>query len=174
LTPGYWKNHQAQLTALLPVSLGNYVVDTFKKATAVFNAMNCSSTKPNDAIGCLAGHLLAAKLNVKNGSSSCISPTITKTDAFLSNQVVNGVQGINYTGPTGKYTLTTAQRNLAVTLKNALDTYNNNLGCPIVMNTNSQLASAPSQTSSNNLLSDFIRFLETLFAAQPASSKGSN
>jgi hypothetical protein len=173
LTPGYWKNHQTQLTALLPISLGNYVVDTYKKATAVFNAMNCSSSKPNDAIGCLAGHLLAAKLNVKNGSSSCIAPTIAKADAFLSGQVVNGVTGINYTGPSGKYTLSTAQRNLAVTLKSALDTYNNNLGCPIVMNTNSQLASTSTQTS-DNLLSGFIHFLETLFAAQPASSQTSN
>jgi hypothetical protein len=130
LTPGYWKNHKAQATALLPITLGNYSVNTFSKVTAVFNKMNCSSTKPNDAIGCLAGHLLAAKLNVKNGANSCIAPIIAKADAFLSGQVVDGVTGINYVGPSGTYTLTSAQRALAVSLKTALDRYNNNISCP--------------------------------------------
>jgi len=92
--------------------------------------MNCSSSKPTDAIGCLAGHLLAAKLNVKNGANSCIAPIIAKADAFLSSQVVDGVTGINYTGPSGTYSLTTAQRNLAISLKTLLDKYNNNISCP--------------------------------------------
>jgi hypothetical protein len=82
--------------------------------------MNCSSNKDQDAIGCLAGHLLAAKLNVKNGASSCIQPTIDAADLFL--------KSINYTGPTGKYTLTASQRSTAISFKNALDKYNN-LGC---------------------------------------------
>ena len=92
--------------------------------------MNCSSSKPNDAIGCLAGHLLAAKLNVANGADTCIAPIIAKADAFLSGQVVDGVTGINYIGPSGTYTLTAAQRALAVSLKTALDQYNNNISCP--------------------------------------------
>ena len=130
LTPGYWKNHKAQATALLPISLGNYAVNTFTKAKAVFAAMNCGSSKPNDAIGCLAGHLLAAKLNVKNGADACIQPTINKADAFLSGQTVNGVPGINYTGPSGTYKLSAAQRSFAITLKTALDQYNNNQSLP--------------------------------------------
>src|SRR5205823_6595506 len=65
-TIGYWKNHQSQTTALLPQKLGNYNVATFAQATAVFNATNCSSTTPQDAIGCLAGQLLAAELNLAN------------------------------------------------------------------------------------------------------------
>lgn len=93
--------------------------------------MNCSSTKPNDAIGCLAGHLLAAELNVKNNAgNACIAAVIANADSFLSGGVVDGVTGINYNGPSATYTLTTAQRNLAISLKNALDKYNNNLGCP--------------------------------------------
>jgi len=107
-------------------------VDTFAKARAVFNAMNCSSSKPNDAIGCLAGHLLAAKLNLANGSLVCgsIEQVIADADAFLSGQTVNGVPGINYVGPSGNYTLTAAQRNLAISLKTKLDKYNNNISCP--------------------------------------------
>jgi hypothetical protein len=102
--------------------LGNYVVNDIVKAAKVFAAMNCSSSKPNDAIGCLAGHLLAAKLNRANGSLSCIDPVIAQADAFLIS--------INYVGPTGNYTLTAAQRTLAISLKTKLDTYNNNISCP--------------------------------------------
>ena len=130
LTPGYWKNHKAQATPFLPISLGSYNVAAFSLATSVFNKMNCSSSKDNEAIGCLAGHLLAAKLNVANGAGNpCIAAVIAKADAFLAGQTVDGVPGINYTGPNGKYTLTSAQRSLAISLKNALDKYNNNGGC---------------------------------------------
>jgi hypothetical protein len=116
----------------LPKLLGNYSVDTIVKAAKVFKAMNCSSSKDQDAIGCLAGHLLATKLNLANGSLACpsILQAVADADAFLKGQTVNGVPGINYTGPTGKYTLTAAQRNLVISLKTKLDNYNNNIGCP--------------------------------------------
>src|SRR5215208_6340119 len=130
LTPGYWKNHLAQARNYWPLNLGSYAVNTASQVTKVFNAMNCSSSKPADAIGCLAGHLLAAKLNVAKGTGACISPVITKADAFLSGQVVDGVTDISYSGPSGTYTLTTAQRNLAISLKTLLDKYNNNISCP--------------------------------------------
>ena len=65
--------------------------------------MNCSSSKPNDAIGCLAGHLLATEYNLLNGTDACIAAVVGKADAFLSGQVVDGVTGIKYTGPGGKY-----------------------------------------------------------------------
>jgi hypothetical protein len=134
-TPGYWKNHKAQTTALLPIKLGNYTVDTFTKAKAVFDKMNCSSTQANDALGCLAGHLLASKLNVKNGTEQqCISAAITAADNFLKGLSVTyggkTATGVNYTGPSGTYRLTTTQRNLAVAIKGDLDKYNNNIGCP--------------------------------------------
>jgi hypothetical protein len=159
-TPGYWKNHMANSNSkgpffstdcknvqkyggscstngpwaiqYLPKSLGNFSVANIVIASQVFQAMNCSSTKPQDAIGCLAGHLLASKLNLANGSPAfpCIVQTVADADAFLQAQTVNGVPGINYTGPSGKYTLTAAQRALAVQLKSTLDNYNNSsLSC---------------------------------------------
>jgi hypothetical protein len=155
LTPGYWKNHMANSSSkgpfystdcknvqkyggscssngpwaiqYLPQSLGNFSVANIITASQVFQAMNCSSTKDQDAIGCLAGHLLAAKLNLANGSPAfpCILQAVADADAFLKGQIVNGVTGINYIGPSGKYTLTAAQRQLAVSLKTTLDNYNN-------------------------------------------------
>jgi hypothetical protein len=148
LTPGYWKNHLALngttgcsglpsgtgcssngpfTNTYLPKSLGNYSVDTIQKAAAVWAVMNCSNSGSNatqnqNAAGCLAGHLLAAELNVANGAPGCISTTIADANAFLIS--------IGYTGPSGSYTgLTSTQRAQAISLKNALDAYNNGLGC---------------------------------------------
>jgi hypothetical protein len=112
LTPGFWKNHQAATTALLPVTLGNYVVDTFAKARAVFDAMKCSAP-----IDCLAGHLLAAKLDVKSGSDPSIDPVLAQADALLV--------AVNYAGP-GNYTApTAAQKALAIQLEQQIDAYTN-------------------------------------------------
>jgi Divergent InlB B-repeat domain len=116
LSLGYWKNHESATTALLPVSLGTYTVAGFSSASAVFVANNC-----RDGVGCLAAQLLAAKLNVKDGAGACISGTISAADLFLV--------GIAYVGPGGTYTLTAAQRDQALTLKDALDAYNNSSGC---------------------------------------------
>ena len=109
--------------AQLPQSLGSYTVDSYDKATAVYGGMNCSNVQDQNAIGCLAGHLLAAKLNVANGADGCIGPTIATADAFL--------KGIGYSGPTASYTtLTASQRSTAISLKTTLDQYNNNISCP--------------------------------------------
>jgi hypothetical protein len=111
------------------------VVSDTAKATAVFNAMNCSNTgtikqQNQNAIGCLAGHLLAAELNLANGSDTCIQSTVNDANSFLSGGTVDGVTGITYTGPTGNYSgLTAAQRAEAIKLKSALDKYNNGGGC---------------------------------------------
>jgi hypothetical protein len=121
LTPGYWKNHQVATTALLPQSLGDYIVDTFAEAKAVFNAMNCGKSGDQNAVGCLAGHLLAAELNVENGTDSCIAGTIADANAFL--------KSITYIGPSGTYDLTRAERAYAISLKTTLDNYNNNWAC---------------------------------------------
>jgi Prealbumin-like fold domain len=129
VTPGYWKTHQAATNALLPQKVGNYTVTTFADAQAVFNAMSCSSSKASDLIGCLAGQLLAAELNLANASDPCITPTVNKANSFLSGGTVTAggqtATGVNYTGPSGTYTLSAAQRAVAETLKNALDRYNN-------------------------------------------------
>jgi hypothetical protein len=119
LTPGFWKNHQAATTALLPVSLGNYVVDTFAKAVAIFDAMKCA-----DPINCLAGHLLAAELDLKGGSSHSIDATIAKANAFLSGGVADGVTGVNYVG-VSTYWLTSAQKAEALSLETIIDAYTN-------------------------------------------------
>ena len=110
-TPGYWKNHEAATTALLPQSLGGYTVSTFADAQAVFDAMMCS-----DAVNCLAGHLLAAQLDVANGSSTCIAGTISDANAFLTS--------VGYAGP-GSYTITASQRAQAISLEQTLDSYTN-------------------------------------------------
>ena len=110
-TPGYWKNHEAATTALLPQMLGGYSVSTFAEAKAVFNAMKCS-----DAINCLAGHLLAAQLDVANGSSICITGVI-----FQANQLLIKV---GYSGP-GSYSVSAAVRAKALSLEQALDNYTN-------------------------------------------------
>jgi hypothetical protein len=109
-TPGYWKNHQAATTALLPQSLGGYTVSTFAQAVAVFDAMKC-----NDAVNCLAGHLLAAQLDVANGSATCIAPVIAEANAFLTS--------VSYAGP-GSYSIG-ALRDQALSLAQALDSYTN-------------------------------------------------
>ena len=121
--PGYWKNHEAATTPLLPRSLGGFTVSDFATARAIFQAMNCanSTNSTQNAVGCLAGQLLAAKLNVAMGASPCIAPTITAADTFLVS--------IGYTGPTGTYTLTSDQRATAISLKNTLDTYNSTGTC---------------------------------------------
>jgi hypothetical protein len=108
-TPGYWKNHEAATTALLPQTLGTFTVSTFTQAKAIFDAMKCS-----DAVNCLAGHLLAAQLDVANGSSICISGVI-----FHANQLLTKV---GYAGP-GSYGA--GRRGQALVLVQELDNYTN-------------------------------------------------
>ena len=114
LTPGYWKNHQAATTALLPQVLGGYSVSTFAQATAIFDAMKC-----NAPVDCLAAHLLAAELDIANGSSPCIISTVNSANAFLSTQ--------GYNGPGGTYHLSSADKATALLLAGDLDTYTNDL-----------------------------------------------
>jgi hypothetical protein len=110
------------------VGYTGYKVDTILKAAQVFNAMNCSNTGSanqlnQNAIGCLAGHLLSAKYNRNvNGSDPCIDATIGTADAFLRSIVYIGTSG-NYSG------IGTANRNTAIALKTALDNYDNGGGC---------------------------------------------
>jgi len=110
-TPGYWKNHEAATTALLPQMLGGYTVSTFDQAHAIFVAMKCK-----DAINCLAGHLLAAQLDVANGSSICITGVI-----FQANQLLTKV---GYAGP-ANYTVGSMVRDQAISLAQQLDNYTN-------------------------------------------------
>ena len=80
---GLLEEHAQCDQALLPQALGTYVVDTLATANAVLQNTNCSNTQANNAVGCLAGHLLAAKLNLANGVSACIQATVVAADALL-------------------------------------------------------------------------------------------
>jgi hypothetical protein len=110
--------------ATAPITSG-YVVNSITKAAAVFNANNCSnaSTSDSNAAACLAAQLLGAELNVGNIANPCVCSTIHNAIVFLTN--------VGYKGPgqsvtfNGIYT-----RAYAITLKTALDNYNNNRGCP--------------------------------------------
>ena len=156
LTIGYWGNHldktgQSDCAGLpngtgcssngpwaktyLPQPLGSgYPVDTVLKVAKVIAANNCSnaSSSSQNAVGCLAAQLLAAELNVANVANSCIvtvADGINDANKFLSGGAADGVTGISYTGPASTYTLTTAQRNEALVLKNKLVNYNQGGGC---------------------------------------------
>jgi hypothetical protein len=131
LSHGYWKTapHRAHTSSLLPITLGGYSVTSYDSATAVFDQTNCGNSKDQNAIGCLAGQLLAAKLNVANGADTCINPAIARADSFLSGGTVDGVSGVSYTGPTGTFSLTSAQRAKALDLHGVLATYNGGGGC---------------------------------------------
>ena len=72
--------------------------------------------KCSDAVNCLAGHLLAAQLDVANGSSTCIAGTISDANAFLTS--------VGYAGP-ASYTITSSQRAQALSLEQTLDNYTN-------------------------------------------------
>jgi hypothetical protein len=117
-----WKADQAGVSALLPVSLGGYVVTTWTAAQGVFKATKCGR-KTYEAVGCLAGQLLVAKLNIANHAAhACIDATVEAAGAFLAGN------SVSYTGP-GSYALTKAERRTALDLKTALETYST-AGCP--------------------------------------------
>lgn len=118
----------------LPQPLGPYSVSTVSTAAKVIAANNCSnaSTSSQNAVGCLAAQLLAAELNVADGANSCIvtvADGVNNANSFLSGGAVDGVAGITYNGPASTYSLTTAQRNEALLLKNKLVNYNQAGGC---------------------------------------------
>jgi hypothetical protein len=115
LTPGYWKNHELQTTALLPQSLGTYyTVKSFTDATAVFDNMNNGNAT---ALGGLAGQLLAAELNVAGGGGApCVQAAISHANALLSS--------LFYVGPGPSYNLASWQRQDAIALGTTLANYN--------------------------------------------------
>src|SRR5262249_24845396 len=108
LTPGYWKNHLADSVSghtyfdsacksglrngtscgpngpftkqHLSQSLGNFSVSTIVIAANVFVAMNCGNSGDQNAVGCLAGHLLAAELNFANDGGASIQAIKDATD----------------------------------------------------------------------------------------------
>jgi hypothetical protein len=142
LTPGYWKNHLSKAVPLIqthsPFTLGAFTFPSGTKdignyITQIFGNMNCSNSSAQNAIGCLAGQLLAARLNVANGAPGSIDATINVAQQFLGlggsvikDIVYAGIKadGVVYS-PSGNYSnLTANQRALAVALANDLSAYN--------------------------------------------------
>ena len=74
--------------------------------------MKCSSP-----IDCLAGHELAAKLDLKSGSNPSIEPVIKEADKLLIE--------VNYKGPGNFTPPTTAQKEKALKLEELIDAYTN-------------------------------------------------
>jgi hypothetical protein len=113
-TPGFWKNHAAATSSHLPLTLGNFKVTSFAVAQQILEGMGCGS---QGALNCMAGMLLAAKLNLAQGGNTCIvtNGTIAAADALLIKY--------GYNGP-GTYTLTPDDQTKAITLHDALSAYN--------------------------------------------------
>jgi hypothetical protein len=117
-TIGFWKNHaglgngnQADLiTPLLPITLGNYVVDTAEKAVAILSNMG------SNGIDKLMAQMLATKLNIANGATvtPSVSTALAAADAFL----------MTYT-PSSWSSLSKAQQKNVLGWMTTFDTYNN-------------------------------------------------
>jgi hypothetical protein len=117
-TIGFWKNHaglgngnQADLiTPLLPITLGNYVVDTAEKAVAILSNMG------SNGIDKLMAQMLATKLNIANGApvTPSVSTALAAADAFL----------MTYS-PSSWSSLSKAQQKSVLGWMTTFDTYNN-------------------------------------------------
>jgi hypothetical protein len=105
-TIGYWKNHLEDWP-VTSLTIGGVTYDQNGLLDILRNA------RAKDATYMLAAQLVGAKLNVANGAdSSSISGTITEADNFLA------------THPIGSNPRN-ADRDYALTLKDALDDFNN-------------------------------------------------
>jgi K319-like protein/Big-like domain-containing protein/NHL repeat-containing protein/6-bladed beta-propeller protein len=122
-TIGYWKNHQAVTSALLPVTLGNYIVDTWAKASNILNSAAASNVYEQ-----LAAQLLSTKLDIKNGSPTCtnINNAISQADVALTTA--------GYNGPGTTKAPSGSAKSAITSLVSTLDNYNNN-GCNTISNT---------------------------------------
>jgi hypothetical protein len=136
-TIGYWKNWNScsgtgtnrvamakktgnhLLDEFLPKTLGSYTVDTCAKALAVLKAASGKYAENQ-----LAAQLLAAKLNVAAGASTCsaVLSAIHTGDSILSQ--------IGYAGPpSSKLGSASSLRTSALSTAATLDRYNNGLLC---------------------------------------------
>lgn len=115
-TIGFWKNHAAETAALLPQTLGAYVVDTFAKARAVFDAADAKNGH-----NMLAAQLLGAELNKAGGvPSGCVDAAISEADGILA---AAGYGGPDTTAPPDK-----GAKEAVNSVKDRLDNFNQN-GC---------------------------------------------
>ncbi len=106
-TPGYWKNHSSNWNTY-SLQIGDATYDQN-------GMMNLLRYGGSDAASRLGRHLVATKLNLLEGSSSVIDSVVADADAFLG-AFPPGSR------PTG------SDRDLANSIKDQLDSYNNNQG----------------------------------------------
>ena len=128
---GFWKNHESVVDTLT----SGMLIDLLGDGTILINddagvdsddIFQATKKTKGDARPQLAAQLLAAQLNVKNGSVSCTDAT----DAIAAAQAALITLGYDGTGagtkPTGATTPSKADVNA---IKDDLDDYNNNLLC---------------------------------------------
>ncbi len=121
---GYWKNHPTVVDALPDVDLygpyGDWLVDADVGDEVVFDG-----GKKNNAYNKLAIQLLAALLNVENGST-CTAPVVAIDDAQKLLFDVTWTTPDSVPKPSKTASPTNAEINA---IKDTLDDYNNNIGC---------------------------------------------
>jgi len=121
---GYWKNHPTVVDALPDVDLygthGVWLVDADVGDEVVFDG-----GKKNNAYNKLAIQLLAALLNVENGST-CTAPLTAIDDAQKLLSDAGWTVPDSIAKPSKKISPTNAEINA---VKDTLDDYNNNIGC---------------------------------------------
>lgn len=113
---GWWRNLSSvgELATSARIQLGGWNVDSSTKTAAVFAATDCR--RSTQALNCLAGHLLATKLNLASGSNArCITPTVSDANTQLI--------AANYAGPQNYPPV--SSRSNALLLKDYLEAYNN-------------------------------------------------
>jgi hypothetical protein len=115
-TPGYWKNHGTATSKLLPLTLGNYTVDTFAKAQDILSGMGCGSVGVEN---CMAGMLLATELNLAQGGAKlpCALSAVSAANALLVKYHYNGA------GSTPSPALSSADAATMMTLHDQLSNY---------------------------------------------------
>ena len=88
-TPGYWKNHQSQTTALLPITLGNYNGEHLRRRRPGCSTRSTAAVRSRTPQSAAWQDICSpSKLNLKNGADSCIQAVVTKADNFLKGQSV--------------------------------------------------------------------------------------
>lgn len=116
-TIGYWKTHSCELAKLLPISLGTQGGCKSLNVTGASQAVSIlgMSGDASNGINKLYAQLLAAKLNIKNGSSNtAVSSVVSSADAFLAKYNA-GCWG----------SLSSANKALVLSWATTLDNYNN-------------------------------------------------
>lgn len=118
-SPGYWKNHQSATTALLPVTLCGYVVDTWAKALAILSNPSAKNDNGWNSFRC---HFLTTLLNVANDPdlNGAYYNNTNITGEWMENQTVASIKALANT-----YTSTMSKATI-LQMKDVFDDINNN------------------------------------------------